>query len=405
MREVNLADTLLKGLYLLVFLIILGQVKNMDTLSSVSFMLTFFGVFFIWLLKAKENLNQYDIQAFFICGSAFLCVMACGVLESGTFDFTYFKKFIIFCCTILFFAIITKIEPKKDVKKYVLLLNTLLIFLFCYLYWTEKSGMYLMNGIITKYLNFGFANPNLAGMFCCCIGILELIQALEAKSWRQKFVFFLLGGLMVYFMLETKSRNCLLAFLIFIVIAIVITIDRKFKFRRFTAFVITVFPLLFAALYLLVENSPSISAAFEFLASEGKGLDSRITIWQNALQEFKHSPIIGAYSTISEGRGFSQMHNTHIDILVSYGCIVFVAVTRFLYKIIYSIGKALTSYGEKLYFAAFTATYLMGIGEAALFSGGIGIYLCIGVFLILAKNKKVFNRSETDENCISNELL
>ena len=42
---------------------------------------------------------------------------------------------------------------------------------------------------------------------------------------------------------------------------------------------------------------------------------------------------------------------------------------------------------DQIAFIAFICTFLLGIGEAAMFSGGLGIYLYAGIFLALANSR------------------
>lgn len=126
----------------------------------------------------------------------------------------------------------------------------------------------------------------------------------------------------------------------------------------------SVAPLLFAGLYMRVVDAPFFARFFSFATAEGKELNSRTDIWEPAFRRFASSPVLGAYCQISDGTGMSQLHNTHVDILVSYGTSVLVL-------------------------AGFICVLLLGIGEAALFSGGLGITLFFGVFLGLKKEKSL----------------
>ena len=121
---------------------------------------------------------------------------------------------------------------------------------------------------------------------------------------------------------------------------------------------------------------------FSFLESAGKDLTSRMEIWLRALRLWLSSPIFGAYAQASSGLGSSQFHNTHIDILVSYGPIVLCIVCFALYSLIYMSGKR-QSRQQFLFTIGFTCEIILGVGEAAIFSGGLGVYLYAGTFLLL----------------------
>lgn len=119
--------------------------------------------------------------------------------------------------------------------------------------------------------------------------------------------------------------------------------------------------------------------------AEGKELNSRTDIWEPAFRRFASSPVLGAYCQISDGTGMSQLHNTHVDILVSYGTSVLVLTCVFLYVLMRDLRTEVSD--DAL--AGFICVLLLGIGEAALFSGGLGITLFFGVFLGLKKEKSL----------------
>lgn len=143
-----------------------------------------------------------------------------------------------------------------------------------------------------------------------------------------------------------------------------------------------VWPLLFAGAYILFLQLPGVIRLFSFLESAGKDLTSRMEIWLRALRLWLSSPIFGAYAQASGGLGSSQFHNTHLDILVSYGPIVLCIVCFALYSLIYMSGKR-QSRQQFLFTIGFTCEIILGVGEAAIFSGGLGVYLYAGTFLLL----------------------
>ena len=147
------------------------------------------------------------------------------------------------------------------------------------------------------------------------------------------------------------------------------------------------FPLTFAALYMTVIYTPWIQRIFGFAVSAGKNLDSRVDIWTNTLSYIKHSPLIGSYYEISGGTGVAQMHNSHLDIAASYGIAVLVLVCVLLTRYLLQRGRVYESKERYIYMLGFSCTLLLGLGEAALFSGGLGIHLFAGMLLMLANGK------------------
>ena len=97
---------------------------------------------------------------------------------------------------------------------------------------------------------------------------------------------------------------------------------------------------------------------------------------------YKTSPVVGAYDQITEGLGAGQMHNTHIDILAAYGPMVLALVCIILYMLMRR--GAANATRHPLYVIAFMCTIVMGMGEAALFGGSLGLYIFAVGFLLLS---------------------
>ncbi len=144
-----------------------------------------------------------------------------------------------------------------------------------------------------------------------------------------------------------------------------------------------VWPIIFVFLYLKIVDSPFIKETFSFLISEGKNLDSRENMWLFALNNYNKSPIFGAYAQISNDSGLSQMHNSHLDVLCSYGIIPFIILLFYLYLIIIKIdnGNIQNNKENVLSLISFISFIFLGVGEAMLFSGGLGFYILCGTII------------------------
>ncbi len=120
------------------------------------------------------------------------------------------------------------------------------------------------------------------------------------------------------------------------------------------------------------------------MISEGKQLNSRMAIWKPALEFFYQSPLIGSYYEISGGTGISQLHNTHLDILVSYGFPVLLGTCILMYRWLWRKNR---KYSKEsfIYLLSFGCVLFLGMGEAAMFSGGLGIYILGGMYLLFAQ--------------------
>jgi len=130
-----------------------------------------------------------------------------------------------------------------------------------------------------------------------------------------------------------------------------------------------------------------VSKCVLFMVSEGKNLTSRVRIWSRALNGFMKHPIFGNYSGLSRGTGQSQMHNTHIDVLASYGIIPFVFFLKILYDRVMQSSRKTTSMYQTAAFSAFCAVVVTGTFEAAMVAGAMGLNLLTVGLLLLAQNE------------------
>jgi O-antigen ligase len=155
------------------------------------------------------------------------------------------------------------------------------------------------------------------------------------------------------------------------------------------AALVAVLPIFFVLIYVAVIDSPIVQSLFAFMDSKGKELNTRLVVWLPALEKVLLSPVFGSYSQISQ---FSQeaehiqMHNSHLDVLASYGFPVLVLVCFLLYRLLRG-EHTQPSRHETALRLCFSGTLLVGIGEAALFSGGLGIYIFAGIFLLLCNRE------------------
>ena len=163
---------------------------------------------------------------------------------------------------------------------------------------------------------------------------------------------------------------------------------RQLRITKVGATVFSIAPAVFVMFYMAMVNLPWVQIILDFLVGEGKALTSRHDVWETALTALYSSPLIGAYSQISNGEGALQMHNSHLDIAASYGIVVFLLVCYLLWRYLYQKGRYYNHKSNYVYILGFVCAILLGIGEAALFSGGLGIYVFIGTFLMLANYEK-----------------
>lgn len=314
---------------------------------------------------------------------AFVGVCVNGVLSGAEFSFGYLKKFIFFAATMILFAAAQRIRADKKTEQllrvsiYAVTIVMVLAFVF------GGTKMYEINGVVSRYLTFGFGNPNFAAIMILCFLCFLGAFFVSAKGKEEKIFCVCVFAVLVFFLLKTKSRNTLLVFMAFIVLTIAawFYVKKRSCLSRWLALLIAVWPLIFAGLYFAVLTSDWFVSALSFMVEDGKNLDSRVDIWVRAFEAYKNWPITGAYFQITEGTGVAQMHNTHVDLLAAYGPVVVVLVIIFLYRILRTY--VLKDYSRALYLIGFICMLLIGMGEASLFSGSLCFYMLTSFFLVV----------------------
>lgn len=377
------ADTLLIKLqFLLLSGIVMTQALGKPSLSSLLFTLTFAVTVCLWLVAAETRIGTADALAILIVALSCLHVSV-NTLASGTLvSFAYCKKLIMFWSTVLFFAATSRYRPERSAAEFVFRWNTALGMFLIGMYLAQRHQMYLLNHRVSRYLTFRFTNPNLTAAFLLAVCMIEMIRVLTVRKRVLQVVHAVLAAWMAYFIFETGARNAQLLLALFL--AVLVSPQKKMPMTAPMAALIAVFPLLFAAAYLLLVNTPGVQKVFAFLTGEGKNLDSRVGIWSYALEQFISSPLLGAYSQIVTSKTHTQLHNTHLDVMASYGLPVLILLCAFLYRVLREENPDIRNRKRKLCRMGFSVLLLTGMGEAMLFSGGLGVYIFAGVLRMLA---------------------
>ena len=329
---------------------------------------------------------------------ACISVLLDAGIHNASLSFSYIRKVIIFGMTLLFFQTAYRMRVDEEIVTFV---NGVIDFLTVFLivmFFFGGGRMYHIYGRMSNYLTFSIGNPNLTGMYLACLYMLELYRIFSVEKWYWKWIHIFMSVFLVIFAFETQSRNSILAIILFTAVTVFLIFRGKKNLRisKTTASFLAVFPALFLMLYMLLIYTPWMQEVFEFLVDEGKGLDSRMRIWEPAVEALKGSPLIGAYCDISNGTGTSQMHNTHLDIAVSYGIPVLVLVCLLLRNYLYQHGRRYVDKQGYIYILGFACAIMLGIGEAGLFSGGLSLYIFVGTFLLFTDRK--------EEETVDNEI-
>ena len=376
------------ALYATVAGIVMLQLLGLNSLVSALFTLTFFLVALLWTSTAMRRVTSNDLLAWLIVIVAFIHVFADAWISGSSLSFSYLKKWVMFSASVLYLATVSKLRADRKIMTTLLRLNTLVAVYLILFFVLRRDVMYELNGVRSQYLTFRFTNPNLTGLFLTCIVILETVCLQESEAWWRKMFRVALCAVLVYFIFLTGSRSAQLAVFGFFLLAGWLVLRRRSyaPLPKWLLTLVAVFPLLFALLYLSVVHSSWLSETFSFLVREGKALTNRRMIWQRAFRAFLQAPVFGSYSALSHGTGSFQMHNTHLDVLTSYGLSVLIAVCVLLYRLMQSKNTGVSSSMRSMFLIGFIGALMLGNGEAALFSGGLGIYLLAGSFLLLANS-------------------
>lgn len=388
--ELKQIDTLLLKILLLSTMgIVMTQTLGQVDLTSLLFLLTFPLTILFWVRSVRKTLTGSDMLMLMTVILASICVLLDLILSGGVLSFAYIRKLIMFIMTLLFLQAANRFRIKHDM---VVFINHLVDFLTLFLiamYFIDNRSMHLADGLLSRFLTFRFSNPNTAGMFLICLYMLELYRLFGYEKWYLKLFHVTMAGCLAWFTVETYSRNSLLVLCLYTAACLWLEFKnrRSLHITRFWATMIAWFPLIFVAAYMLLIYTPWIQNVFAFLVDVGKKLDSRMRIWTDAVNFILSSPLIGDYHGISEGSGVSQLHNTHLDVAASYGIPVLILVCILLSKHLHQKGKYYDDKESFSYILGFACAIMLGLGEAALFSGGLGIYIFVGIFLLLSNRK------------------
>lgn len=369
-------ETIFKLEFFLMFGIVLFTILGKSNIVSVLFYTTFFVLLFGVSLQIKTKIGKREIYAL---GCVFFALFG-TLLTMNSFSLLYFRKVIMFSCTILFFVLTSRTPISQKTVEMILKINISIALLYPIAYYVLNVRITIARG-----LTFNFSNPNLTGMFLLHSILYLILAFIYYKKKTYKLGIFLLIVILTAFLNKTLARSCIVSLILFLLL-IVINLIRKntVKITKIMSFFLTIVPLAFVVAYIWMIKSDFIRI-FDFAISEGKPLTSRYYIWMSSVEKFMSHPIIGNYGFLDAGSGASQLHNTHIDTLVTYGILTFVLFIGLLNECIYAILPVVKSLFQKCSLFAFFAIIIQGTFEAALVSGGVGLYILSGGFLVIAR--------------------
>lgn len=359
----------------------ISTVFNKPSIASLFFYVSF--ILLIFQIIKRPLVGNTGKVLLIIVILTFINVFINSIISGyGQFSFAYLKKYLIFISTLIFMQLIAQTSINNKQYKFILKIGaaTGIFFIVAYYIFNIRT----FTGIDKHYLTMNFSNPNLLAMWLLMFIMYIFFAFINTKKTIYRIVLFgeflALGNLMI----QTQSRTAQICLIFAIILVVANLLLKKVNFlNKFLLGLIILSPLIIALLYMFFFNKFSI--IFDFMESEGKGIDSRLATWQSALYYFKLHPLIGSYAEASGGTGAFQMHNTLLDIMTAYGGIVTVLTIYYCYKIVLIFVNNIHATKQWNGIIFFLVCWCMGTTEAALFSGGQGIYILCCIFLLLSR--------------------
>jgi len=318
-----------------------------------------------------------------IIGFAFLFLFV--EFPDGIPSFLYLRKCVVFSLTLMLLFVVRRMPVNRKIVMFIITVNVLMGVYYSYSYFLGEGREYLLG---TRLLTFKFGNPNFTGMWLAHTFFAVFMAMVILKRIMLRILLGVLLIILSSFLYETYARTSILAVVFFLIMASFVLLKDRVRLNNIIIAIIIIMPI---AAVIAYENflASNVAVQLEMFTVPGKMLESREDIWRIGIEMIGRYPITGAYYQISEGSGQSQMHNTHLDVLASYGGIVFILFLIFWTRIIQSINRECNSKFQVLAIIAFLAVIIMGIGEAAFVSGSGGLNILSCSFLVLARYKSV----------------
>ena len=348
---------------------VLSYSQIVSPLFSLSFMIP--------LIYISRRVKSFSKELLLLTVLCLFHVWFNGMVYGGALNFGYFKKLIMFLSFIYlsYYAVnisLCRARLLNVIKTSPLIAGVVMVVSYFFLGKTE-----LWAGGIT----LGFNNPNTAGIWLLHLILYGILYVLECPKKKIRILYVPIIAAMFRMLELTRTRSCYIALAFFAVLLFL----RIFKIQINTSicFAIAVAPLICTFIYLNIADSYWFQSKFAFLVSDGKPLTSRMSLWTHAFEVIKTHFLFGDYCGISNGTGMSQLHNTHLDVLCSYGIVPFLLFIKLLYKNIIQILRKANTFYKYAAFTSFCAVLIMGTFEAAVVSGSMGLNLLTVGFIVL----------------------
>lgn len=370
MRNVKL---LVKFELIIATAIAIATLAGKSNLVSLCFYTSFL-VMMVLVLKLSRYRSQCKTVAvvtiIFAFGSVVISAFSCGELP----PLSNMIFFLVFSALLMYLYLLQIIDIDYALFNWIMKWG--IVFSSCF-----PIAYYIFNIRTNQagYLSMNYSNSNLLGMWILQATLFAFLNLFWQKGLIKKGICIILCITNIKLLLLSGTRNALLALVVGGVI-ILLHLYRKCKYSKGLLFGVAVLPILFLIMYLSAFSVLSENKFFLQFAMEGKGIDSRYEMWTATLYNLKGKLLTGSYCSLA-----GNVHNSHLVILASYGVIVLILTIIFLYKVMRNVNNQCDSFFQKMCLAAFFVTIFMGIGEGALFSGAVGLYIPSCIYLLLCR--------------------
>ena len=383
------------------FILLLGIAYNImsenQAMVSSIFTITFIYVFILFIKGVFDRTISRDFSLMVYVSIILVLV---NVTLSGTGNFDYYKKSIMYISTLMWMTYCVNYKVSKLTVFVILFLVTLINISYENFF---ETGFIFEDG--ETLLNLNFSNPNEAGMFI--VTSLLYLGVFIVAGWhlgiKIKYFIILLVGFVSLFsavfalLLLTGCRSAILSLALFVILVIADVLFKKgLPIRKRTCVFLALIPFIFVFIYLLYVNTLSVDVSFGH--EGGKDAGNRIKIWKPIIDNFFHYLAFGDYYGISKGTGGSQMHNTHLDVYASYGIVPLIIYIKLLSKVIWQSWRNAKNRFKRISVFAFISCQVYCTFEAGFVSGSAGLYILIIGFLLLANY-------QSNEDIISKQCL
>lgn len=361
--------------YLLCAIIVWSTVQREFSVASATFTFSFLTVAF-WFVKMVliDRCTRYMTGVFLTVVLSTVFVVVSAMLEEKTVTMDYLTNHLCFLATIMFLFVIMNSTPNGRTGRIILVFNVF----FGYVYYVAYRLVPQEDTM--KMLTLNFSNPNLTGMWILQSVLYALVAMAVLKSVFFKVLAAVSVPLNVWLILQTEARNCILTLVLFAVLYLWTVFKQRPRFSKGLIMGVNLIPIAFVPVYLTYVKTIINKGWFSFLTDEGKSLDSRVWVWQERLDHIQGVWLIGNYT---EGGG--NAHNSHMVLLASYGVVGLVLGIWLLYTVCTGVNGELHSRKNLFALLAFFGVIFMGIGEGALFSGAMGLFVLACGFLYVAR--------------------